>query len=345
MRIAHRLLRISLIALLTYTAPLHAEPVYELKFATLAPDGTTWVKLLQEWADKVKTESQGRLVFKIYPGGVQGDEPDVLKKIRFGQLHGGAFTGYGIGHIYSPARILELPFLYNDINEIDYVRERLQPELDQGYRDNGFELLGWMEVGYVYFFSKRPIAKFDDLKQCRIWYWQGDPLGKAFFDASGLAPVPLSIIDVYTSLSTGMIDTVYAPPLGAIALQWFAKTRYITNVPMANGIGSLVVSSKFFEDLPQDLQTLLKRTGAETGAKLVAANRRDNEESLRLLVERGMVLVEGDDDLKSDRIRAMSDQAARTLMDNGYLPEETVNRVQDWLREYRATGAGTDGAH
>jgi TRAP-type C4-dicarboxylate transport system substrate-binding protein len=106
-----------------------------------------------------------------------------------------------------------------------------------------------------------------------------------------------------------------------------------------------MVSSKFFEDLPQDLQTLLKRTGAETGAKLVAANRKDNEESLRLLVERGMVLVEGDDDLKSDRIRAMSDQAARTLMDSGYLPEETVNRVQDWLREYRATGAGTDGAH
>ena len=281
----------------------------------------------------------------IYPGGVQGDEPDVLRKIRFGQLHGGAFTGYGIGHIYSPARILELPFLYNDIHEIDYVRERLQPEIEQGYRDNGYELLGWMEVGYVYFFSKQPIAKFDDLKQRRIWYWQGDPLGKAFFDASGLSPVPLSIIDVYTSLSTGMIDTVYAPPLGAIALQWFAKTRYITNVPMANGIGSLVVSRKFFRDLPQDLQKLLKRSGAETGAKLVAANRKDNEESMRLLTERGMVLVEGSDDLKSDSIRAMSNRAAHTLMDSGYLPPATVGRVQDWLREYRAAGAGADGAH
>ncbi len=345
MNSALRLLAILLFALLPGAAALHAAPVYELKFATLAPDGTTWVKLLQEWADTVKTESQGRLVFKIYPGGVQGDEPDVLRKIRFGQLHGGAFTGYGIGHIYSPARILELPFLYNDIHEIDYVRERLQPEIEQGYRDNGYELLGWMEVGYVYFFSKQPIAKFDDLKQRRIWYWQGDPLGKAFFDASGLSPVPLSIIDVYTSLSTGMIDTVYAPPLGAIALQWFAKTRYITNVPMANGIGSLVVSRKFFRDLPQDLQKLLKRSGAETGAKLVAANRKDNEESMRLLTERGMVLVEGSDDLKSDSIRAMSNRAAHTLMDSGYLPPATVGRVQDWLREYRAAGAGADGAH
>lgn len=344
MRRFHLLQRLLLPLLLAASTALQAEPVYELKFATLAPDGTTWVKLLQEWADTVRQESNGRLVFKIYPGGVQGDEPDVLKKIRFGQLHGGAFTGYGIGHIWSPARILEMPFLFNDINEIDYVRERMMPDIEQGYRDNGYELLGWMEVGYVYFFSREPIAKFDDLRQRRIWYWQGDPLGKAFFDASGLAPVPLSIIDVYTSLSTGMIDTVYAPPLGAIALQWFAKTAYITNVPMANGIGSLVVSRKFFRDLPQDLQKLLKRTGAETGAKLVAATRKDNEESLRLLVERGMVLVEGADDLKSGRIHAISDQATHTLMESGYLPSATVDRVQEWLREYRAAKpAGKDG--
>jgi len=344
MRVTRHLLHLTLFALLVCAGPVPAAPPeYVLKFATLAPEGTTWVNLLEEWADTVKTESQGRLVFKIYPGGVQGDEPDVLKKIRFGQLQGGAFTGYGIGHIYSPARILEMPFLFRDIHEIDYVRERLMPEIEQGYRDNGYELLGWMEVGFIYFFSKEPIARFDDLKQCRIWYWQGDPLGKAFFDASGLAPVPLSIIDVYTSLSTGMIDTVYAPPLGAIALQWFSKTHYITNVPMANGIGSLVVSRKFFRDLPQDLQKLLKRTGAETGAKLVAATRKDNAEGMDLLVERGMVLVEDTGDLQTDKVRAISDKAMDTLMDSGYLPAATVRRVQDWLDEYRAASA--DGAH
>ena len=120
---------------------LHAEKVYELKFATLAPPGTTWMNLLQEWADTVREESEGQLVFKIYPGGVQGDEPDVLKKIRFGQLHGGAFTGYGLGHIYSPVRVLELPFLFNSHDEIDYVRNQFMPEIEQGYRDNGYELL------------------------------------------------------------------------------------------------------------------------------------------------------------------------------------------------------------
>jgi len=320
--------------------PASAERTYELKFATLAPAGTTWVNLLEEWAEQVKKESNGRLVFKIYPGGVQGDEPDVLKKIRFGQLHGGAFTGYGIGHIYSPTRVLELPFLFNDIDEIDYVRQKLMPEIAQGYRDNGYELLGWMEVGYIYFFSKYPIKSLDDLRERRIWYWQGDPVSSAFFEASGLPPVPLSIIDVYTSLSTGLIDTVYTPPLGAIALQWFTKTRYITDVPMANGIGSLVVSRRFFQNLPQDLQNLLQRTGMETGDKLIAATRKDNIAALKTLQEKGMKLITDTGDLESSpEVAAITTRAAQLLMSNGYIPRAMVDKVNFWLNEYRSNKA------
>jgi len=318
------------------SATSQAEKIYTIKFATLAPAGTTWVDLLHEWADEVRKESKGRLLFRIYPGGVQGDEPDVLKKIRFGQLQGGAFTGYGIGQIYSPTRVLELPFLFNDIEEIDYVRNQYMPDIEQGYRDNGYELLGWMEVGFVYFFSKQPIVSLDDLKDRRIWNWQGDPMGKAFFDASGLSPVPLSIIDVYTSLSTGLIDTVYAPPLGAIAMQWFTKTKYITDVPMANGIGSLVVSRRFYQDLPQDLQKILKRTGEATGEKLIAATRKDNLEALEVLQQRGMQIVEGAEDLETGEVENIRVRAGENLMANGYLPKAVIDKVNNWLADYRA---------
>ena len=321
------------------SAPLQAKRVYELKFATLAPAGTTWMNLLQEWADEVREASEGQLVFKIYPGGVQGDEPDVLRKVRFGQLHGGAFTGYGIGHIYSPTRVLELPFLFQNIEEIDYVRERLMPEITQGYRDNGYELVGWMEVGFVYFFSQSPIRSLEDLRKSRIWLWQGDPMGEAFFQASRLAPIPLSIIDVYTSLSTGLVDTVYTPPLGAIALQWFTKTGYITNVPMANGIGSLVVSRRFFQNLPQDLQKLLKRTGMETGRKLIEATRKDNVEALQVLQDRGLQLVADTGDLETEEVRMISTLAAQHLMANGYIPEYMFIQVNQWLQEFRAAQA------
>lgn len=161
-------------------------------------------------------------------------------------------------------------------------------------------------------------------------------MGKAFFDASGLSPVPLSIIDVYTSLSTGLIDTVYAPPLGAIAMQWFTKTRYITDIPMANGIGSLVVSRRFFQNLPQDLQKLLKRTGTETGEKLITATRRDNIEGLEILKQRGMQMVEGAEDLQSGEVENIRIRAGESLMDNGYIPSSVIDKVNNWLADYRS---------
>jgi len=330
------ILLLACLGALSTSLAVEAAQRYVLKFATLAPAGSAWMQLLDAWAEEVREKSDGRLIFKIYPGGVQGDEPDVLKKIRFGQLQGGAFTGYGIGHIYSPARALELPFLFTNIDEIDYVRNRFMPTIEQGYRDNGYELLGWMEVGLIYFFSREPIYSIDDLKKRRIWQWTGDPMGQAFFDASGISPVPLSIIDVYTSLSTGLIDTVYCPPLGAIALQWFTKTRYVTNVPMANGIGSLVVSSRFFQTLPQDLQKLLKSTGLKTGEKLIEVTRRDNRESLEILRSKGMEFILNPEDLDAEEVAEISRKAGESLMSSGYIPESTIRDINAWLVEYRA---------
>ena len=157
-----------------------------------------------------------------------------------------------------------------------------------------------------------------------------------------MSPVPLSIIDVYTSLSTGLIDTVYAPPLGAIAMQWFTKTQYITNVPMANGIGSLIVSRRFYQNLPQDLQKILKRTGAVIGEKLVTATRKDNIDSLETLQRRGMQIVEAEESLESEALQGIRIRAGESLMKNGYIPEATINRVNQWLQDFREEGAAED---
>ena len=312
---------------------------YTLKFATLAPPGSTWMNLLDDWGKTVKERSQGRLEFKFYPGGVQGDEPDVLKKMRFGQLHGGAFTGYGIGQMYSPARVLELPFLFETQAEIDHVRAQFTPEFEEGFRERGYRLLGWMEVGFVYFFSQHPIDTLDDLKKRRIWLWQGDALGEAMFRASNLAPVPLSITDVFTSLSTGLIDTVYCTPLAAIALQWFTKTEYITSVPMTNGIGGLVVSNKFFDGLPPDLQKLLQETGREAGERLIAATRVDNARSLEVLRQEGLKFVMRPDQVDAQELIRMRDDAAAELTASGYIPRALYERTWEQLKTLRASQA------
>ncbi len=311
-----------------------AEEPYVLKFATLAPVGSTWMNIIAEWAGKVDKESQGRLKFKLYPGGVSGDEPDMLRKIRFGELNGAAMTGHGIGYIYSPARVLEMPFLFRTYGEVDYVRAKMMPEIRAGFRKNNYELLGWMEVGFVRFFSRTPIRSIDDLKKRRIWLWEGDPLGMAVFSASDISPVPLPITEVFTSLSTGLIDTVVAPPLGAIALQWFTKTPYMTEIPMADGIGGLVVSSKFFDKLPKDLQALLLRTGHEASEKLLTETRKDNEKSLAVLKQNGVTFTLGWKDVKESDVLSIRDRAAADLAKSGYIPADVYERARKALDEY-----------
>jgi len=336
--VTHTLHRWSLLFLFMLALPgsAFADPEYVLKFATLAPSGTTWMNLLEEWGEQVKLKSKGRLVFKFYPGGVQGDEPDVLKKMRFNQLQGGAFTGYGIGRIYSPARVLELPFLFRNTEEIDHVRHAFMPEFRKGFHDNGYELLGWMEVGFIHMFSKHPIRTMEDLRSQRVWLWQGDPLGQAFFKASGISPVPLSIIDVYTSLSTGLVDTVYAPPLGAIALQWFTKTKYVSNVPLTNGMGGLIVTRRFFEKLPDDLQAILRETGTEAGEKLVAATRVDNAKSIDILKLRGLEFLEPGEGMREADLLKLRDSAAADLISSDYIPDAVFQKTRELLEQLRS---------
>ena len=328
--------RIGLALLLMLASlPLWADETYVLKFATLAPQGSTWANILVDWGAKIEKESQGRLKFKLYPGGVSGDEPDVLRKIRFGQLQGAALTGHGIGHIYSPARVLEMPFLFRNYEEIDYVRQRLMPEIVAGFRKNDFELVGWMEVGFIRFFSRAPIRSLEDLKKRRIWLWQGDTLAAALFSASGISPVPLPITEVFTSLSTGLIDTTLAPPLGAIALQWYTKTPYMTEIPMADGIGGLVVASKFFGKLPKDLQALLLRTGEEASVRLISETRRDNEKSIAVLKQNGVSVTLGWKDVKESDLFDLRDRAAADLAKSGYIPADVYNRAHKALHEYQ----------
>ncbi len=327
--------KLAVVLLLLWLPAAQAEEAYVLKFATLAPQGSTWMNIITDWANTVEKRSQGRLKFKLYGGGVSGDEPDVLRKIRFGQLQGAAMTGHGIGYIYSPARVLEIPFLFRNYDEVDHVRAQLMPEIREGFRRNDFELLGWMEVGFIQLFSRVPIYSIDDMKQRRIWLWQGDPLGTAFFAASGISPVPLPITEVFTSLSTGLIDTTIAPPLGAIALQWFTKTPYMTNIPVMDGIGSLIVSRKFFDALPKDLQELLRRTGEEAGVRLLRETRRDNEKSLAVLKQHGITFTNEWKDKDAD-LYALRDRAAAALARDDYIPAALYDRARKSLDEYRA---------
>jgi len=335
---------LSLIILLAFSNICIAE-TYELKFATLMPTGTAWTKILDDWVKEVEEKSNGRIKFKMYSGGVMGDEPDVIRKIRRGQLHGGMFTGYGIGRIYSPARVLEMPFLFRNVDESDYIREQIMPDLEIGFRESGFELLGWPEVGFIHFFSTKPISSVEDIKKLRIWLWQGDPLGEAFFKAANIDPVPLSIMDVYTQLSAkhGSIDTVYTSTFGAIALQWYSKLKYATRIPLTNAIGGVIVSNQFYDKLPSDLQQLLRITGKAMSDEIRLNAREENIKSIAILEKNGIEFMLDWDDVDMDEILAIRNDAAAYLEKTNYIPASIFTRTDKLLVDYRSQSVSQSG--
>jgi TRAP-type C4-dicarboxylate transport system substrate-binding protein len=310
------------------------------------PTGTAWSKILDDWVKEIEEESHGRLKVKMFSGGVMGDEPDVIRKIRKRQLQGGLFTGYGIGRIYSPARVLEVPFLFKNVEESDYVRDQIMPELKKGFRENGFELLGWPEVGFIHFFSTEPMHSVDDIRKLQIWLWQGDPLGEAFFKAADIAPIPLSIMDVYTQLSAkhGSINTVYTSTFGAIALQWYTKLKYATRIPLTNAIGGIVVSDRFYDKLPPDLQQLLKTSVSKLSKQIRENAREENRKSIAILEKNGIKFMLDWDDVNMKELLNIRNSAAAYLEETNYIPASTFDMTRKILTEYRSQHEKSQGS-
>ncbi len=180
-----------------------------IRFATLAPEGSTWMVTMRALDADIREASNGELGFKFYPNMSMGDEKDVIRKMRLGQINGAGFTGFGLGEILPEIRILELPYLFENEEQIDHTFAELTDYFSERLAEKGFILLGWADVGWIYFFATKPVAEPADLSGLKVWMWEGDPLAKAFFAELGKSPVPLSITDVHLSLQTGLINAVF----------------------------------------------------------------------------------------------------------------------------------------
>lgn len=311
----------------------HAEDKFVLKFATIAPEGTTWMNTMNEMNNEIKKASGDRLSVRFYPGGIMGDELVVLRKMRINQLQGGGFSGVGLGDILPDIRILDLPYLFRNNNEVDYIQNTLFDKFKAAYEQKGFVLLGWADVGFVHLFSKTDIDGVDALRRTKLWVWQDDPIAQAIFQGMGIATVPLAVTDVLTSLQVGMIDTVYSPPLGALALQWYTRVKYMMSFPLTHSTGAVLVSKKFYDKLPPDLQTILKEQFAKYLKILVERSRQDNEAAIETLKKNGIIVT----DIPEPKILelvALSKAACNTLGGKLY-SKELYNEVITLLEKYR----------
>lgn len=315
--------------------PSPAQEKYVVKIATIAPEGTSWSEYAHAYTRFVSEKTQGRAKVVWYFGGVEGDEPDVVRKIRLGQLHGGGFTLAGLGKLAPEVKILELPFLFRTYDEVDEILRALGRDFSDIFSRRGYVLAGWLEVGFVHFFSKASFRSIDDLRQTKMWTWSGDALAEETLRALGLTiVVPLALTDVLASLQSGLINAFYGPSYAIIALQWHTQVKYVSDFSLAYTPGAIVLDKKFYDSLPSGIRKVMDEGWRIYLPRLKDAIRKDEDRALDSLKDSGIVMTHTDDgSLKEaqDRVRPLYKEFAGTLY-----PPSLLARLLDRLEKYRA---------
>ena len=338
-RILVTCLAIVVLPVLPASAQRAAKAQAEIKLATLAPEGSTWMKTMHRIDDDVRARTSNRVGFKFFPGGVQGDEKDVIRKMRNGQVHGAGFTGFGLGAIVPETRVLELPFMFDNLEELDYVRKQTTGYYEQAFEEKGYTLLGWTDVGFVYLFTRDPVRTPDDMPGAKWWIWSGDQLAEIFFKAFAIAPIPLAAPDVLTSLQTGVVDAVYASPLACVALQWYSRVKYMSDMPITHGISAVVVSRKSLTDVSDADLAIVREVAQKHLGDLTAKTRAQNDEAIDEIRKEGVEIIQVDAASRREFIergRAAWSEGVGTLYS-----QELLDRVKKLLADYRAS----HGAH
>jgi TRAP-type C4-dicarboxylate transport system substrate-binding protein len=321
-----------LLVLLVANTPGYAKT---FKIATLAPAGAPWMIAIKNGASEISRKTDGRVRLKFYPGGVMGDEKSVHRKIKAGQLHGGAFSSGGLAHLYPDIQILNLPMIFASFEEVDYVRAEMEPFMKQQLEARGFVLLGIAEGGFAKIISKAPMNNLEAIRASKLWSPEGDVMVEETYRTMGLSPISLPISDVFTGLKTGLIETLAVNPSSAIAFQWHNDTSYMTDVPLIYLVAILAIQKAAFDEISPTDQQIVRDEIAEVNRKMDQRVRSANLNASRVLVERGFTIVTPQA-AEIERWRSLSTQAIDHLVARGVISRGALTNLQTILQEYRS---------
>jgi TRAP-type C4-dicarboxylate transport system substrate-binding protein len=306
-----------------------------LKIATIAPEGSSWMKLMHDGAEEIKIKTKGRVVMKFYTGGVMGNEKSVLRKIRVRQLQGGAFTAGSLSDVYPDMNLYSLPMVFRSDEELDYVRSRMDDVLVKGLGKAGFVSFGFAGGGFAQVMSSVPIRTLDDLKGKRIWVPEGDLIGYTLMESLGLSPVTLPVTDVMTGLEAGLIEVVATSPIGAIAFQWHTRLKYITETRLVYLYATLAIDNKVFSRLRPDDQSTVRDVMSRTYTVMNKMNREDNIAAERALIDQGLTLVRQSKE-EMDSWHKSAKLSIEKLLNKGTVSRDLFDVMQNYLEEFRS---------
>jgi TRAP-type C4-dicarboxylate transport system substrate-binding protein len=321
------------LGLLAQAAPAYADPA-ELRIASLAPSGSPWMKVLDKAAAEVDTKTEHRVKLKYFDGGSQGDERDFVRKINLGQLDGAAVTSVGLSMIDESIRVLELPMMFDTVEEVDFVSDKMWPYFQKKFEKKGFKLNDRGEVGWIYFLSKAKVEKLDDLRGLKLWMWGDDTLVSAMFAKLKVNGVPLGVPEVDAALTAGRINACYGSPLAAVALQWYTKVKYMTSMPMSFAIGATVVKLDALKKLSAEDTALVAKIGTANAKALRKQIRKDNAASQTTMGHKGVSVVETPPAM-IEEFRKLAMDVWADLVKKGVYSQAELDMVIKYRDEFR----------
>ena len=311
--------------------PVHAAT---LKIATLSPEGVGWMKLLREHGKRIEERTGGSVKMKFYPGGVMGDDKAVLRKMRVGQLHGAVVTAGGLMQAYPNISLYNMPMLFRGESEVDAVRAAMDEELMTGLRGSKYVGFGLAEVGFAYPMTQQQITSVGQLRGSKVWTPDNDKGALLGFDAFDISPIPLPMSDVLAGLQTGLIDSLAAPPIGTIALQWHTQVNYALELPFMYIYGLLALAERPFEKLSDEEQTIVAEEMRLAVQAVDASARRDHMSAKAALGTQGVQWLQPSAD-EAAEWRNLAADARQRMVAAGYVSEGLYQQVLQVLADHR----------
>ena len=326
--------KITLIAIILTSIFATSLQAKTFKIATDVPDGTFWMKQMRAAAKEIKKKTDGRVKFKFYPGGVMGSEKIAMKKIRINQLQGAIVSNGVLAKIYPDSQVYALPKLFNNVQEVDYIKSEFDEKIKSGIKKSDMVSFGISETGFAYILSTDPINDKGDLSSYKVWAPSGNKQIEITLNAIGVTPIPLNIGDVLTGLQTNLINMVIIPPAVAITLQWHTQIKYYSNVPLMYIYGTFIISKKQFHKLSEKDQKIVKEIMEKVLVTIDKKNRNDNVLAFEALKKQGIKDSSPADEMLHHWVKK-GEEAREIIKTKNIMSKEIIDDVTKKLDDFR----------
>ena len=321
-----------ILVLIALAVPARAQTA--IKLATIVPEGSVWDKNVKQMGEEWKTATDGRVAVTVFAGGSQGDEPQILRKMRVDALQAAAFTAVGLGSIDASFNLFDIPFFFESYDELNYVTDKLTPEIRKRVEAKGFVLLNWGGGGWAQVFTKKPVQTVEDLKNVKLYTSSGNDRMVQWFKANGFQPRAMAMTDIMTGLTTGMIDGMPSPPLAALMFQWYRQTPYMLDLGLAPIIGANVITAKAWKAIPEADKPKLLAAADGVEKRLRVEVPKLDESSVAMMTKNGLTVTKA----AGPEWKTQLDSLAKTMRGEMVPPEifDLAVKARDEFRKKNA---------